>query len=569
MVRSKSAPAALGVCWVLLWLFVSPATADEEGGNTEPAAAATKDGQSAEEQIRRALDEKTSLKLEEIPLRDFAELLRDRTGLNVLIDNKSLNDVGFADDAPLTGELHEISLRSILNIFLGRHDLTWIIADGALVITTPEEAESRLLTRVHNVKDLVAAADCDGPECYDTDSLIHVISSTVYPEMWDSVGGPASIEAFRDTLAISQTEAVHQQIAWLLEAVRRAQKMDAEAPDAPTSIRLTRAEDEIFAALAKPITLEAADIPLAELPALLGEKLDIQFVIDHKALDDVGIGGDVPLRITVKKMRASDALSHLLRPLDLTWMVANEVLVITTPEEAQSDLAPRVYPVRDFVTPLESSADGFDGLMNTVTYSVEPDTWEDVGGPGAIEPLPTAGVLVISQTAEIHTKVEDLLIQLRKRLAEERKSPAAAVKVDPNALHLIVYDIPQPLPTQSSPPQQQSGQEGDAQQPNAAPGGGGLFQFGNFGGGTFGGSTPIPGDDLVEIVTSLVEPESWNREGVYIKAVPGRLIVRQTAGVHRKIKPLLVQLGLRSPWDWEQSGFGGVGVVGERGTSRR
>ena len=49
----------------------------------------------------------------------------------------------------------------------------------------------------------------------------------------------------------------------------------------------------------------------------------------------------------------------------------------------------------------------------------------------------------------------------------------------------------------------------------------------------------------MEIIRQLVEPKSWSaRDDVYIKAVPGRLIVRQTERVHVGIEFLLRKLGV-------------------------
>jgi general secretion pathway protein D len=43
-----------------------------------------------------------------------------------------------------------------------------------------------------------------------------------------------------------------------------------------------------------------------------------------------------------------------------------------------------------------------------------PDTWEENGGNGAIEPFPTNLSLVISQTQDVHEQIADLLDQLRR-----------------------------------------------------------------------------------------------------------------------------------------------------------
>lgn len=60
-----------------------------------------------------------------------------------------------------------------------------------------------------------------------------------------------------------------------------------------------------------------------------------------------------------------------------------------------------------------SGAD-FDTLINLITSTVAPDTWDDVGGPGAIESFDGNLSLVISNTQEVHEQVVDLLEQLRR-----------------------------------------------------------------------------------------------------------------------------------------------------------
>jgi general secretion pathway protein D len=56
----------------------------------------------------------------------------------------------------------------------------------------------------------------------------------------------------------------------------------------------------------------------------------------------------------------------------------------------------------------------FDSLMELITTTVSPDTWDDVGGPGSIAPFATNLSLVISQTQEVHEEIADLLEQLRR-----------------------------------------------------------------------------------------------------------------------------------------------------------
>ncbi len=61
----------------------------------------------------------------------------------------------------------------------------------------------------------------------DFDSLIELIKSTVKPTTWDDVGGPGSIAPFETNLSlvVSQTQEVHEEIADLLEQLRRLQDL--------------------------------------------------------------------------------------------------------------------------------------------------------------------------------------------------------------------------------------------------------------------------------------------------------------------------------------------------------
>ena len=61
----------------------------------------------------------------------------------------------------------------------------------------------------------------------DFDSLIDLITSTIKPTTWDTVGAPGSIMPFETNLSIvvSQTQEVHEEIVQLLEQLRRLQDL--------------------------------------------------------------------------------------------------------------------------------------------------------------------------------------------------------------------------------------------------------------------------------------------------------------------------------------------------------
>ncbi len=56
----------------------------------------------------------------------------------------------------------------------------------------------------------------------------------------------------------------------------------------------------------------------------------------------------------------------------------------------------------------------FDSLIELITTTVKPQTWDEVGGPGSISEFNNNLSLVISQTQDVHEEIVDLLGQLRR-----------------------------------------------------------------------------------------------------------------------------------------------------------
>jgi general secretion pathway protein D len=60
------------------------------------------------------------------------------------------------------------------------------------------------------------------------------------------------------------------------------------------------------------------------------------------------------------------------------------------------------------------TAPDFESLMDLITNTVAPKTWNQNGGPGSVAPFETNLSLVVSQTQEVHEQIADLLEQLRR-----------------------------------------------------------------------------------------------------------------------------------------------------------
>jgi hypothetical protein len=123
----------------------------------------------------------------------------------------------------------------VLRQALDQCSLDYTIADGAVVITSPEEAERRLDTRMYSIGHLSTP----------TKDLIEAILATVSPQSWDKLGGPGSIRVLVEgqRLAIRQTQRVHEQVTELLKLMGSRARTSRTGPRDVSELEMPVPED--------------------------------------------------------------------------------------------------------------------------------------------------------------------------------------------------------------------------------------------------------------------------------------------------------------------------------------
>lgn len=227
--------SVLALCAVFSLLTLPSLPAEEKSKPKEPPKpAAAKQpllgvGKAA---IKEALAKPTEMTFIEAPLSEVIDYLKGHHRIEIQLDKRALSDVGIEADSPITTNLRGVSLRSALKLLLRELNLTWTIQDEVLLITTPEEAEMRLTTKVIDVSDLVVCLDEDDEDWDDYTTLIDAITTSSSPTTWDDVGGPGSITgaslSTAKVLIVSQTREVHEEVAKLLADIREIAKKYAD-----------------------------------------------------------------------------------------------------------------------------------------------------------------------------------------------------------------------------------------------------------------------------------------------------------------------------------------------------
>jgi len=199
--------------------------------------------------------------------------------------------------------------------------------------------------------------------------------------------------------------------------------------------------------------------PLKEALIYLEELHNFKIILDLPTLTDAGLTGEESVNIVAAGISLNSMLNMMLKPLQLDYVIKNEMMVITTCEKAEDFFETRVYSLRHLpeLTPQE--------LLETITATVAPDRWErplevtvasqsevtlsdnsdlkvsvqavpptkdaktalipPTGGGSSQVPLGsirvTGKALVIRQTQRIHVEIVELLEQLKRATTEAKE----------------------------------------------------------------------------------------------------------------------------------------------------
>ena len=241
----------------LLTLLVTAATASAVQTNATVKAALAR--------------ELPNLSLNNVSFGDAIDYLRDLTNLNINVHWKEMELLHVTKETPVNVRLRAISTRKALELVLAEAGagtpLTYYIDEGVIEITTREAADTRMITRVYDVGDLILEIpDFEGPAMgldntatggsgggsrgggsrgggggsggglfgggnsggNKTDDkgktrdergeeLVKLITSTIRPEIWSDAGGTAQIRYFRGRIIVTAPRSVQEMIGGSLD----------------------------------------------------------------------------------------------------------------------------------------------------------------------------------------------------------------------------------------------------------------------------------------------------------------------------------------------------------------
>ncbi|MEC8473382.1 MAG: hypothetical protein VXZ38_01915 [Planctomycetota bacterium] len=171
---------------------------------------------------------------------------------------------------------------------------------------------------------------------------------------------------------------------------------------------------KVKAAMKKKASFAYQDMPLSEVAQLWSEQWELPVMIHTRAMEDIGLSPNAEVTIHLQDITFGSAMKLMLDQLDMTYSMDNGLFLFTTREQAEQQPMTRIYWLEGTGLPVGE----FDNLIEVIQGSIEPDSWEHLGGPGVIQPL-THGVqnrpaVLVSATCEIHQQIDALLMAMRE-----------------------------------------------------------------------------------------------------------------------------------------------------------
>jgi len=98
-----------------------------------------------EERLHASLSDETTQAFQDIPLDEALHAISQSHGIPIVLDRRAMEELGLAPDTPVSLSLKDVTLRVFLRLMLRELDLTYMIKDEVIQITTVEVAEQNLM----------------------------------------------------------------------------------------------------------------------------------------------------------------------------------------------------------------------------------------------------------------------------------------------------------------------------------------------------------------------------------------------------------------------------------------
>lgn len=366
------------------------------------------------------------VRVERMPLVDVAGLIAEQVGVPVVLDRRAIADSGLLPDEPITFSTEQpgtrkrvaeliaaktpiedwdanlvMRLDQVLDLLLRELDMTWVVKDGVLHLTTIEAARKQHIVRPYSLRPF-------RNQKIEDKSLGFALS--LEPGTLFGRWGGCQLTTVGQILTIRESYSNQRNLRSLLEAIANpADKQSGSYDSEETAGRQQ---------LDRIVDVDFLDTPLSEAVDILAYQSKGRLFLDKVAVEDSGGSAVQPITFSLNGKSLSQTLDLLLPDLKLAVTFNAGELFITTPGVAREMRTSRVYDLRSIAPTRELR----DSLVQAI-MELTSEQWEETDQGGSLAMLEN-GLLVAVTNLAAHDEIGRLVhLYVQNKVAAEPPSP--------------------------------------------------------------------------------------------------------------------------------------------------
>jgi general secretion pathway protein D len=280
-------------------------------------------------------------------------------------------------------------------------------------------------------------------------------------------------------------------------------------------VKMSAGEREIYNKLKTPVTVQFTQKPLAEAMNLLSQMVNVPIHIDPLGLSAEALPSDQTVNLNLTNpVSLKSALTLLLEPMNLGYTVRDDVLLITSRDRIRRNVVFNTYNVKDLVVPIPNFVlDYSQGMAGAIQAAYQTQGNRMLVSTNEVSPFQ----MVSSKPTSINPNSEVL--------AQMNNLPGIGMGM-PMGGGPMVNGVG---------PQFGAGLPGMGMLAPPAPAGG-------LGGG--GGASMADFSQLMMLIQSTIDPDSWESGDATMQAYPGNLslVISAPQETHEQVQELLSAL---------------------------
>jgi len=289
----------------------------------------------------RLADRIPELDIPQMPLITFVRFLTGLSTIPISLDPDALALLRIKPDRPIAIKATNSDVGGILNAAIQPLGLAYVQVGDQLMITRPQPADVQLRIHRHSVEDLV------GNDAEQLDELAEWITTMIEPDTWESQGGPGILRTEMPDLVIQHQDTVLFRALLFCERLRVARGLPTRTKLAPDLCRLEPRSSRAEGLLQKPLRIRFLEPTLLmHVLQSVTRETGLQILVDWQAIRQLGWTPEAETMVSAENVPVGEALSQMLRPMDLTYRVIDATTIqITSPEADENRWDVEFYPV--------------------------------------------------------------------------------------------------------------------------------------------------------------------------------------------------------------------------------